>query len=121
MKRKDVEIRKSDSKYISSPLVIYPLWWRPSLFPRGDQRDLGYFFLKVKSETYKKTVDGMVLKMLWEKVYAGYDPKVKETAIKQLRQSGDYDQLIGHLLKAKKEKVQKIINLVGEVIIAYMR
>lgn len=78
--------------------------------------------MKVKCEAYdKKIVDGMVLKMLWEKVYAGYDPKVKETAIKQLRQSGDYDQLIGHLLKAKKEKVQKIINLVGEVMIAYMR
>ncbi|CAH2103914.1 unnamed protein product [Euphydryas editha] len=75
----------------------------------------------VTSESYdKKTLDGMVLKMLWEKVYARYDAKAKEMAIKQIRQTGDYENLIEHLMKVKRDKVRKIINLVGEVMIIYM-
>ena len=62
----------------------------------------------------------MVLKMLWEKVYASYDAKQKEMAIKKLRSSGEYDHLLLHLQKVKKEKVKKIIHLIGEVMIIYM-
>lgn len=58
--------------------------------------------------------------MLWEKVYRKYDAKTKEQAIKLLRKSGDYDNLINHLLKLKKEKVNKLINLIGEVMIIYI-
>lgn len=62
----------------------------------------------------------MVLKMLWEKVYASYDVKSKELAIKKLRKAGEYDHLILYLQKVKKENVKKVINLVGEVMLAYM-
>lgn len=61
-----------------------------------------------------------MLKTLWTKVYTGYDPKVKELAINTLRKTGDYDKLIVHLMKVKKEKVQKILNLLSEIIITYM-
>lgn len=62
----------------------------------------------------------MVLKMLWEKVYARYDAKAKEMAIRTIRETGDYEHLIQHLMKVKRDKVRKIINLVGEVMIVYM-
>lgn len=62
----------------------------------------------------------MVLKMLWTKVYIGIDPKLKEKAIKQLKKTGDYDKLINHLIKVKKEKVPHILHLLAEIIIAYM-
>lgn len=62
----------------------------------------------------------MVLKMLWTKVYVGVDPKMKEKAIKQLRKTGDYDKLINHLVRVKKEKVPRILHLLSEIIIAYM-
>lgn len=76
---------------------------------------------QVQSQSYdKKTLDGMVLKMLWEKVYARYDAKAKEMAIRTIRETGDYEHLIQHLMKVKRDKVRKIINLVGEVMIVYM-
>ncbi|XP_045458393.1 uncharacterized protein LOC123668742 isoform X2 [Melitaea cinxia] len=75
----------------------------------------------VQSQSYdKKTLDGMVLKMLWEKVYARYDAKTKEMAIRTIRETGDYEHLIQRLMKVKRDKVRKIINLVGEVMIVYM-
>lgn len=66
-------------------------------------------------------MEGMILKSLWEKVFAGYDPKSKEKAIKELRKMSDYDKLIGHLMKVKKEKVEKILNILTDLIIEYVR
>lgn len=75
----------------------------------------------MSSDTYdKKTVEGMVLKMLWEKVFVNYDAKSKEAAIRTLRKSSDYDKLMEHLVKVKKEKVEYILNLLVEIIIVYV-
>lgn len=83
---------------------------------------LRLFFQVESTQHYdKKTIDGMVLKMLWTRVYVGHDPKTKEKAIKQLKKTGDYDKLINHLLKVKKEKVPRILELLTLIIIEYMR
>lgn len=75
----------------------------------------------MKSSTYdRKTVDGMILKMLWEKVLFGLEPAQKEVAIKKLRSNGDYDKLIQKLIKLRKEKVERILNLLSEVITTYV-
>lgn len=68
----------------------------------------------------KKTIDGMILKTLWTKAYKGFDVAAKEQAIKKLKTTGEYDKLINHLLKVKKENVQKLLNLFSEIIIIYM-
>ncbi|KAJ0183996.1 hypothetical protein K1T71_000419 [Dendrolimus kikuchii] len=76
---------------------------------------------EVNTSNYdKKTIDGMILKTLWTKVFLGYDPEIKEEGIKTLRKSGDYQKLIDHLTKVKKEKVQRLLDLIAEVIITYM-
>lgn len=62
----------------------------------------------------------MVLKMLWTKVYHGYDAKSKEHVIKTLRTSGDYDKLITHLGKVKKQNVQRVLNLLSEIMLIFM-
>lgn len=62
----------------------------------------------------------MILRMLWEKVFFGLEPAQKEVAIKKLRGNGDYEKLIKNLIKLRKEKVQKILNLLTEVIITYV-
>lgn len=62
----------------------------------------------------------MILRMLWEKIFFGLEPAEKEVAIKKLRGNQDYDKLIKNLVKLKKEKVEKILNLLTEVIIAYV-
>lgn len=61
----------------------------------------------------------MILRMLWEKIFFGLEPAQKEVAIKKMRGSADYDRLINNLTKLKKEKVEKILNLLTEVIITY--
>lgn len=58
--------------------------------------------------------------MLWDKIFVGLEPAQKEMAIKKLRGNGDYEKLIKNLIKLKKEKVQKILNLLTEVIITYV-
>ncbi|CAB3225983.1 unnamed protein product [Arctia plantaginis] len=64
------------------------------------------YIVSVNTATFdKKTVDGMILKTLWTKTYQGFDAKSKEAAIKQIRNSGDYDKLIKYLMKVKKEKL----------------
>ncbi|CAG4955565.1 unnamed protein product [Colias eurytheme] len=68
----------------------------------------------------EKAVDGMILKMLWEKVYAKYDPKTKEKVIKSIRKGNDYDNLVRQLTRVDKSKAKKIINLVAEVMLVYI-
>lgn len=63
----------------------------------------------------------MILKMLWTKVYHGYDAKSKEHVIRELRKSGDYDKLGNLLAKVKKEKVERVLNLLSEIMIIYMQ
>lgn len=62
----------------------------------------------------------MILKTLWTKTYQGFDAKTKEAAIKQIRNSGDYEKLTKYLMKVKKEKVQRLLNLFSEIILIYM-
>lgn len=62
----------------------------------------------------------MILRTLWEKVLFGLEPAQKEMTIKKLRGNGDYEKLIQNLIKLKKEKVEKILNLLTEVIITYV-
>lgn len=62
----------------------------------------------------------MILNTLWNKVYKAFDAKTKEQAIITLRKSGDYEKLLKHLQKVKKEKVKKILNLLSELILTYM-
>lgn len=62
----------------------------------------------------------MILRMLWEKVFFGLEPAQKEMAIKKMRANGDYDKLVKNLTKLKKQKVDKIISLLTEVIITYI-
>ncbi|CAK1554884.1 unnamed protein product [Leptosia nina] len=68
----------------------------------------------------RKTVDGMILKMLWDKVYGQYDAKTKELAIKKIRSRADYEHLVNHLMKLHKDKAKKIVDLVAEVMLVYI-
>lgn len=63
----------------------------------------------------------MILKTLWTKVCHGFDAKTKESLIKTLRTSGDYEKLVNLLVKVKKEKVQKVLNLLSEIMLIYMQ
>lgn len=63
----------------------------------------------------------MILKTLWTKVCHGFDTKTKEKLIKTLRTSGDYDKLVTLLIKVKKEKVQKVLGLLSEIMLIYMQ
>ncbi|KAF9421962.1 hypothetical protein HW555_002182 [Spodoptera exigua] len=75
----------------------------------------------VNAETNdKKTVEGMLLKVLWTKVYRGHDPETKEQIIRHLKKMGDYEQLINLLTKVNKKKVEKLLNLLAEIMIIYM-
>lgn len=51
----------------------------------------------------------------------GFDAKTKESLIKTLRTSGDYEKLVNLLVKVKKEKVQKVLNLLSEIMLIYMQ
>lgn len=62
----------------------------------------------------------MILNTLWNKVYKAYDDKTKEQAIKTLRKSDDYNNLLKNLQKLKKGKIQKILDLMTEIIMTYM-
>ncbi|CAH4038473.1 unnamed protein product [Pieris brassicae] len=86
-----------------------------------DSRHTIFYSSQTKIDTLdKKTIDGMIMKMLWEKVFGQYDAKSKELAIRKIRSGGDYDTLVKNLMKVQKDKVKKIINLVAEVMLVYM-
>ncbi|XP_035429185.1 uncharacterized protein LOC118262139 [Spodoptera frugiperda] len=75
----------------------------------------------VNAETLdKKTVEGMLLKMLWTKVYRGHDAETKEHIIRHLKKMGDFDQLVMLLTKVKKKKVERVITLLAEIMQIYM-
>lgn len=63
----------------------------------------------------------MVMRMLWDRVYAGLDDAVKEQAIATLKKKGDYDSLVTQLQKVKKDRLNYVMNLVAELMIAYSR
>lgn len=87
----------------------------------GRFKHKNFNFFKVSSDiTYnKKTIEGLVLKMLWNKVFKDFDAKTKEFTIRKLREKGDYDKLVTQLQKVKKEKLEHILNLVAEIMIAF--
>lgn len=59
--------------------------------------------------------------MLSDRVYDGFDPKLKEKTIAALKQKGQIDTLVEQLQKVKKHKLNYVLNLVAELMIAYSR
>lgn len=57
--------------------------------------------------------------MLWDKVFKDLDANTKEFAMKKLREKREYDQLLIQLQQVKKEKLEHIISLVGDIMIAF--
>ncbi|KAG7313287.1 hypothetical protein JYU34_000393 [Plutella xylostella] len=68
----------------------------------------------------RKVINRMLLDLLWDVVYKGYDTESKMKAIEQLRKSGDYGKLVDQLSIVKRSRLEYVLHLIGQLMIAMM-